>query len=312
MINLFFSHNIDKNKWNDFVFKSINGTIFNTIEWINVWEDSFPNAKAVFLIDNNWECGIVFMKIKKIIFNNYYSLPFGDYGGILISPKLKVESEKSREIIKYFPQSYGMIGITDFYSAIKNMPQFNKILCRTHIIELEEPSNIFNSLSPEKKRIVKQIDKYDVQVDLLYNEEELDECYRMILATAQRHNTKPRFGINFYKNIFRFMGKYLRWCIAKKDNKPLANMINFVYKDTIFYWDGGSYDFGLKYRPNDAIIWDNIKWGNQNGYKYYNLGSSPNPGLAKFKESWNAKEKYYPFYYKKNLLFKLCQSILKK
>ena len=87
-------------------------------------------------------------------------------------------------------------------------------------------------------------------------------------------------------------------------------MIHLVYKDTIIYWDGSSYTQGLKYRPNNALMWEAIKWGCEKGYKYYNLGSSPKSasGLGRFKEGWGADKKIYYTYYKKSYLFRFLKS----
>jgi lipid II:glycine glycyltransferase (peptidoglycan interpeptide bridge formation enzyme) len=90
----------------------------------------------------------------------------------------------------------------------------------------------------------------------------------------------------------------LCWLMARQDGEPLAHIINLCYEKELFYWQGGSFRSGLRYRPNDALIWHTIRWGSTQGFSVYNLGTSPTPGVAKFKAGWGAITLSYQAYHR--------------
>ncbi|MCK4352007.1 GNAT family N-acetyltransferase [candidate division WOR-3 bacterium] len=318
---------ISPTEWNNLVMNSKNGTVFNTIEWIKVWNSGYQNATPLFLIlpaspsgreADGIKAGIPVVEIRKGGFKNYYSLPYGGYGGVLTIHENEKETKKLlSSFAKLAKGRWGMLALTDFYDNLKEEfwepLGFKKIQCTTHILPLFfEPQNIWrNFLSSKIRNQVRQSQKMGVKVSLVKSKNEIVECHKMLKETVRRHKkVSPELTFKFYLNLFRTMGKFLRWTIAQKGDIFLAYAIHFVYKDTIIWWDNASYTNGLQYRPNNALIWETIQWGCEKGYKYYNLGSSPQnaPGLVKFKEGWGAEKKVYCTYYKKSFLFKTLKS----
>ena len=306
---------INSANWNNLVINSRNGTVFNNIEWARVWHLSYKNATSLFLVlkESKLRAGMPIIEIQKFGFKSYYSMPYGNYGAVL-----SANPQETKALLSSFAKlthgNWGMLGFYDFYDEAKDLKSlgFKTLDSATHILSLsKDPQTLWNqSITSTRRQLVRQAQRKDVKISLVENESRVRECYKMLEETAKRHDKKaPRFPLKFYLNIFHTMKKFLRWTIATQSDQPLANIINFVYKDTITYWDGGSYTHALQYRPNDALIWDTIKWGCENNYKYYDLGGSPAPGLAKFKQEWGAKEKHYPFYYKKSPLFKTLKAL---
>ncbi|MCK4307992.1 GNAT family N-acetyltransferase [candidate division WOR-3 bacterium] len=308
-------YDIDPAEWNSLL-NSKNAFVFNTLEWTNVWNLSYEDAHPLFLVTkiNGFQSAIPFIEIKKFGFKSYYSMPYSDYGAILLNSQLSSSCNLQSAFAKLAHGNWGMLSFSDFHEEAKGLESlgFKKLDSVTHILSLAKDSQALwnQSISSTRRQFVRQSQQKDVKISLVESESQVRECYKMLEDTAKRHNKKAsRFPLKFYLNIFNIMGKFLRWTIAIQDNQPIANIINFIYKDTITYWDGGSYTHALQYRPNDALIWDAIKWGCNNNYKYYDLRGSPTPGLAKFKQEWGAKEKHYPFYYKKSPLFKTLKTL---
>jgi lipid II:glycine glycyltransferase (peptidoglycan interpeptide bridge formation enzyme) len=254
------------------------------------------------------QAGIPLMKISKFGFNSYYSMPYGGYGSILLSNNNK---EKANELIHHLScftkGRWGIIELVDFYNELEGyMGGFNRDRRITHILPLLPNSQEVweKSINPKTRNKISQAQKKGITVSIVESENEIKECYKMREDTIKRHEVSTNYlPLKFYLALFDEMKNYLRWTIAYKDNQALAYAIHFVYKDTIIWWDNSSYTSALQYRPNNALIWEAIKWGCENGYKYYNLGGSPSEGLIKFKESWGADEKVYWAYYKKSKVF---------
>ncbi|MBI4721559.1 MAG: GNAT family N-acetyltransferase [Candidatus Stahlbacteria bacterium] len=316
---------LDHDEWNTFVMEAINGTVFNTIEWIKVWQNSFPNATPLFIVlrEKEIQSAIPLIKIRKAGFTNYYSMPYGDYGGILSNPKSQAPSPNYSQVEALFSQlsklakgRWGTIAISDFYDTAKDLESIGvqKVKTTTHILTLADNyQEIWGKLIPLKRQLVRQSQRKGVEIVKVKDEQDVVECYKMLEETAVRHGKrKPRFKLNFYLNIFNEMGKYLRWTMATVEQKKLATSICFAYKDTLTYWDGGAYSNALEYRPNDALMWDGIKWGSENRYEHFNLGGSPSKGLARFKEKWGAKTKDYWTYYLQSAGFKIAKYLIGK
>jgi len=59
----------------------------------------------------------------------------------------------------------------------------------------------------------------------------------------------------------------------------------------IYCWGESLKEFS-KLNPNYLLLWEIIKYGCKNGYKYLDFGrSQPNTGIFFFKEGWGAKPK---------------------
>ncbi|MDD5530247.1 MAG: peptidoglycan bridge formation glycyltransferase FemA/FemB family protein [bacterium] len=325
---VFDSKNLDVDKWNKLLNKSHNSSVFNTPEWAKLYEASFPNTKAVFLAtehNDEFIAGLPIIEIKKIGFVSYYSMPYGHYGGVIIDTKNADSKIQKLELITQFnkliKKNWGVVGLSDFYGELEEcqleMSGYKKFKYKTQLLNLSDnEQTIWNQLAHSTKSKIKQSKNYEVDVKCISNETEIKDCYKMFEDTSRKHGeNKLQFTIQFYCNLFYTMNKFLRWTVAKKDNKNIATTIYLVFQDTIIWLASASYTESLKYRPNNALVWDAIKWGCNNGYKYFNFGGSPvsAEGLKKFKESWGTKEESHWFYYKKSsgfMLFDTLRNIL--
>ncbi|MFA5033320.1 MAG: GNAT family N-acetyltransferase [bacterium] len=323
-IKIFDSKNLDINKWNELLNKSHNSSVFNTLEWAKLCETSFPNTKAVFLATENndeFSAGLPIIEIKKLGFTNYYSMPYGHYGGVIINTKSADSKIQKLELIaklnKLIKKNWGILGLSDFYGELEECQLessgYKKLKYKTQLLTLTgNEKTIWDQFANSTKLKIKQSKNYEVNVKFVNNEAEIQDCYKMFEDTSRKHGEdKLQFTMEFYHNVFYTMKKLLRWTIARKDNKNIATTMYFIFKDTIIWLAGASYTADLKYRPNNALVWDAIKWGCNNGYKYFNFGGSPvsAEGLKKFKESWGAKEESHWFYYKKSSRFMMFDAL---
>lgn len=326
-IEILKTKDLDSKQWNKFVKESFNGSVFNTVEWIRVWESK--GSEGIFFVlyeDGEIKAGLPVVMVKKMGLKNYYSMPYGTYGGLLIKRKpetfgevgdLSEDEARKEEIIsmflKFAGNKFGIIGLSDFYNELASFGLwqlgFNKLTYKTQLLELFPNENILwnKKLASSTRLKVKQAQKHGVEVDFIKSKFEITDCYNLFKDTALRHKEKgPAFPLEFYNKLFDEMGSILRWSIARKGRDILASTVHFIFGDTIFSWASASGSTVLSYRPNNAIIWDTIKWGCNNGYKYYNFGGSPADakGLYNFKEGWGAREKEYYFYYKESSKFR--------
>lgn len=55
--------------------------------------------------------------------------------------------------------------------------------------------------------------------------------------------------------------------------------IVLCYKELIYDWFAGADEKYLRYRPNDILPWEVMKWGSLNGYKVFDFGGAGIPNV---------------------------------
>lgn len=306
---------LPRGRWDQLLTCSPQRTIFHTPEWISIWELVYPHARSwVILAWSGGEirAGLPVVQFRRGPFSNFYSLPYGTYGGPVYP---RGDAEPVKGLLETFAslKGFGERVITDFYGECAPLTRlgFRVDTLTTQILNLSEGlKEVWQGLSPAKRRLVRQAERFGVEV-VPVSPEEIEVCYRMDEDTAHRHRCRPKFHPIIYHHLYNQLNPagMLYWVMARRRGKPLAHIINLCYEKELFYWQGGSFSSGLRYRPNDCLIWHTIRWGCEHGFQYYNLGASPTPGLAKFKEGWGAKPMSYPVYHRDFIPFTLLKRL---
>jgi len=81
--------------------------------------------------------------------------------------------------------------------------------------------------------------------------------------------------------------------MAEYNNKPIAGILQFIYKK-VCYWTGNvSLEEYWDKRPIDSLIWHSIKWAAENNLRLFDFGSTPNDpksGHYFHKKTWGVKK----------------------
>ena len=306
---------VDEKKWENLVLTSKYSSFYHTKIWSEILEKSFPDCEALFFIseEQNYIAGLPLIQFKKKGFHSFFSMPFGAYGGIIGNLSEEQKIQLLRDVVQFVSEKKHLrLQIVDFFDQNKELEtlNFKKISTFTHQINLENPK----SESGFQKRGYEQSLKRNLGVREVGSLEEVKICYQLYLATAQKHQLKQiKYPLNFYENLFSsgVNSNHLKWWIVLKEKQIMAYQINFVFKDTLYYWDGGSSPDSLADRPNDALMGHSITWAKSENLKYYNLGGSPkeSEGLIRFKEEWGGERKDYFIYEKESALGRIQKAV---
>jgi lipid II:glycine glycyltransferase (peptidoglycan interpeptide bridge formation enzyme) len=143
--------------------------------------------------------------------------------------------------------------------------------------------------------------------------EQVEEYYEMAKYTYTLRGGRLPYPFQFYRYLFEIMlnKNLIKWHLARKDGKPIAGTLHFVYKDMVFDLLDTSYREYQNLRANDLLVYNMIKWSCENSFKYYNFGSSGgDEKLMRFKEIWGGERSYFPMYEKRMLLYKIVRGTL--
>lgn len=319
-LELLYLADLDEQKWEELLFNSPVSTFYHKSNWAKLWFSSFVYFTPLFLVysgeNGEYKAGFPFILSDKYRLKRVYSMPFGTYGGMIFSEGLqteevtKVYERMDEELRKLKLVSAEVI---DFFGQQKKLDQFGfrAEKAYTHLLDL---SKHMDDPVHKTKRGAIQAEKKGVKIEPLSSVEKIRDCYNLVLERDKRHGLKrSKFPVGLYENIWNILklGQELRWSMATAKEQIIAFQINFLYKDTIYYWEGASLSEASNLRPNDALFSDTIQWGISKGYKYLNLGGSPEKatGLVRFKEAWGGEKKEYFIYSKKKFWYRTLEKL---
>jgi len=306
---------VDYKEWNNLIEKSSNSTVFHTLEWMNVMKRTNKKISPLYIIarDGNGEiCGGLQL-FNHAIVNGIYCLETPYWGNPIL---IDEDNEDIRRMILKRLGKFGKkpniarIFLGDFYNTCSYLNQlgFKKENFFTYVLELKISFDWMwkNRFDRNARRNIMKAQKNDIKIEKITNLSQVEQYYQISKHTHMRLDNEVRYSLDFYKNVYEIMGRKRRiyWHLAKKNDIVMAGALHFLHKDTIFNFLSATYSQYFKYSPNRLLISSAIKWGLDNGYKYYNLGGNPQKakGLNKFKESWGAVKKDYAIYtYERNL-----------
>jgi predicted N-acyltransferase len=318
-------NDLNENSWNKLLEDSPQSTVYHTKSWAEVWEKSYPKSHSFFITatdeKGNYLAGMPIWQKEKFGLKSLFSMPFGTYGGLI--KKKEIDKSISYHIYERLEQMFKGQRIIkaqfiDFFSSndyLQNIG-FSPLKYFTHLIllyQIDENDHL-QIFSRKRREGIRQSQRRGVKVKDIRSLEDIPRCYQLWMETSRRHNNKsPKYPFKLFENIFTIMGRgdLLKWLIALKGERIIGSLINFVFKDTLYAWGGGSDFKELNARPNDALFLYSILWAKRKGLRLFNFGATPEgaEGMIKFKESWGALRKEYLIYEKKKRLGKLLEKI---
>jgi hypothetical protein len=126
--------------------------------------------------------------------------------------------------------------------------------------------------------------------------EGIDRLYRMLQASFQ-HAKIPLPDQSLFTGVMTCLPQeWVRVRTAFLDQQPVASIISLAFGDRVFSWYGGTLRLpGLS--PFACIVWDDIVWGAEHGFRYYDFGGAGWPdedyGPRKFKAQFGGTELHY-------------------
>jgi CelD/BcsL family acetyltransferase involved in cellulose biosynthesis len=315
LVKIDFISTLSQEDWQSFLNQVEEASIFHTFEWSEVLTQTYPHYQKMLIIAE--ERGELLGFLPLIIIKQpwysrrYYSLPFGTYGGALL--KKGVNEKVREEILKKFNQLTGKfftrrLEVVDFFHQNSFLEKLNfkkRKLC-TLIIRLDQDLRKIwrENLSPETRNQTRQAQKYGVGVEEVDSFEKIKVCYQMVEELNKRRQIKKSlYPFELLVNIYKIMKRkgLVKWLIARQGGEFLSYSLNFSYQKNLMGWLNASFKRYWSLRPNNALYWHLIEWGNKNGYQELNIGaiSEEAKGLLHFKKQWGGEEKYYYLYSKR-------------
>lgn len=298
-----------KDKWDNFVRESNNGTIFQMQKFF----DYHPEGKYTFNHLIFFDKGNIVALLPGSRIGSLYESPIGSSYGSIVTKDVKFAY--AMEIVSALLEYGKKIGIKEFLltsapRVYEKHPNENLDFAMlwqgfnydlhyiSSAIKLFPDRDIISRFQPTIRRnIRKALKNPDIRIEL---NNRYDEFHPILVDNKARHDITPTHTLEdllklkklFPENILLFMVYYKDEPIAGSNvfvcNKQVAlcfyNMLKYEYENL---------------KPIHYVMYEVVKWSTEHGYQYVDIGVSqdtnadnpmtPSMSLIDFKEKFDAK-----------------------
>jgi predicted N-acyltransferase len=298
-----------KDKWDEFVLSSNNGTIFHMQRFFDYHSEGKFIFNHLLFLDKGNIVGV----LPGSRIGDLYESPIGSSYGSIVTKDLKFSY--AIEMINTLKKYGKKTGIRKFLltsapRVYEHHPNENLDFAMLWLgfsyglhyissaIKLFPDEDIISRFQPTVRRNIRKAFKdSDLKVELNNN---YHEFYPILIENKARHDVKPTHSLEdllklkqlFPKNILLFMVYY--------KGKPIAGSNIFICNKQVVlcFYNMLLYEYE-HLKPIHRVMYEVVKWSTENGYKYVDIGVSqdtkaenpmtPSIGLIDFKEKFDAK-----------------------
>jgi FemAB-related protein (PEP-CTERM system-associated) len=288
-------------KWNSYVDKNSNGSVFHTSSWQRMIESSFQHRPYHLIYEDGIGniAGILplFLVRSRIFGRMLVSTPQAAYGGILADSEFfALELLKKAQEIAH-SQNAEFLELRSFQNAVNNPDLAGKDLYVTFRQELfEDPEKNFLAI-PRKTRAECRA---GINKGLEFRTDGIgvDDFYRVYSRSVRDLGT-PVFSRKLFENGLREFGDRCMIFSVHSNGTLVSAVWTLFYKDEVIPYYGGSIREYNHLGVNNFMYWMLIKYGCENGYRIFDFGrSKKGTGSFDFKKRWGMTMIDLPYQYK--------------
>ena len=284
--------------WEDFVNNHKEATIFHSIEWKKVIEQTF-GFKPEYLVVEDSDKNIVGISpafnIKTFLGRVIVSQPFFEYGGPIVDVQFNRAYE---DIFNFYKNKYNKDNLTyieikvlsnsdnSYFDKAGYVQQFKAYDYYLDIKGKNFEKDIWNGLYTKKSRVrnsVKNAIKNGVRVS---EEIDINTYYDLYLKTMAKLGSPP-----LPKALFENIAKYTkaRFTFAYLKDIPIGGMMSFPFNNRDLMVGLVSDEKHLKCRGNDILYNEQIEYATSSGFEIVDFGRTrPDSDYEQYKKKWGA------------------------
>lgn len=298
-----------KERWDEFVADSNNGTIFHLQKFFDYHSTDKFNFRHLLFCDGD--------KIEAVlpgsIIDGTYESPIGASYGSIVTGDVKFEKAiLIVETLIAYAKEKGLnkIMLTAAPTVYERYPNQNLDFAMlwkgfkydlhyiSSAIKLDKERDIISRFQPTVRRnIRKSLKNSDIRVEI---NERYDQFYPILLDNKARHNVKPTHTLEELLKLKELLPENLRLFLVYHKETPIAGSLMFFVNDTcaLCFYNMLLYDYA-EYKPIHRIMYEVVKYSTENNYSYVDIGVSqdtsaenpmtPSMSLIDFKEKFDAK-----------------------
>lgn len=298
-----------KEKWDNFVLESNNGTIFHLQKFFDYHPKSRFNFNHLIFLDKD---NIVAVLPGSRI-DDLFESPIGSSYGSIVTKDVKFAEamEMVSTLIKYGKK----VGIKEFLltsapRVYERHPNENLDFAMlwqgfnydlhyiSSAIKLFPDQDIISRFQPTVRRnIRKSLRNSDIRIEI---NDRYDQFYPILLENKARHDVKPTHSLEELVKLKKLLPENILLFMIYYKDEPIAGSCMFICNKQVAlcFYNMLRYEFE-KLKPIHRIMYEVVKWATEQGFKYVDIGVSqdtkaanpmtPSMSLIDFKEKFDAK-----------------------
>ncbi len=284
-------YNEDGRAWDAFVASHQDSTNYHQYGWRKVVEKSFGHRTMYLAATNRYNeiCGVLpYVKMKSRLFGNFLvSLPFFNYGGMLISEDSASAMllDASRKMLSGSGVNHIELRHLKMCADVEATKQ-HKV---TMILDLKKnEEEQWNALNAKVRNQVRKAEKSGLQA-VIGRMDLLDGFYEVFCRNMRDLGT-PVYGRSFFQNVLEEFADTTRILVVTLNGRTIAGALLTWYRDTLEVpWASSNRDF-RPLCPNNLLYWEAIRFAIGMGARAFDFGrSTPGEGTYEFKKQWGAR-----------------------
>lgn len=291
-------------EWDDFVIRN-EGNFLQSFEWGNLQETIL---KKVFRLEVK-SLGQVLLQAQvikeKILFKNYFYIPYGPVFGLRNSLEDNFQSLKLflKEVKKLAKKEKAVFLRVEPIFPLPDFGEFNfqdapkRIQPKkTLILNLEKSEgDLLKSFKKRTRYNIKLAEKRGVLVDI--KDDYSDDFYKLLKKTKERQEFRS-YPEEYYKELLKIKGERLaaRLFLAKFEKRPVAATLTVSFGERITTLHSG---FDYQYRELKApylLRWRIAQQAKKDGLEecdFWGINEEKWPGVTRLKKSFRGRELEY-------------------
>lgn len=291
-------------EWNRFVKSHKNATVFHTIEWKKVLEDTF-GYKPEYLMVEDLEGRIVGISpafsVRTLFGRSIVSQPFFEYGGPIVDEgfdnafvdilkfyRYKVEKDGIKNVeIRPLPDSMNIHPYLDKAGFVKQFKAYDFYI---DIEGKDFEKDIWLGLYTKKSRVRNSVKKAIKSGVSIVVDDDVNTYYSLYIKTMNKLGSPPYPRVLF-ENINKYVGASVRFTYAYINGTSIAAMMSFPFNNRNLMVGLVSDENYQECRATDLLYNEQIEYSTKNNYYVVDFGRTrPNSSYEQYKRKWNAKQ----------------------
>ncbi len=301
-------NSLDDNCWREFVDQQPHSTIFHTPEMFQVFDrvKGYRPKLWVCVGDNGKILALlppVVVTLKDNLLHHLTSRAIA-FGGVLCTP-----DQAGKDALVFLLGLYTQnAGKEVLFTELRNLsdtsfiqPVFEKFnfVYEEHLdylIDLDcSPEAILQNIgSRTRKHIRKGLRKGTVTVEEVGDRKKITEWYDLVARTYNAAHV-PLADHSLFEAAFDILQPrgMVKFWLARIGSNCVAASVELLHKDVIYGWYGGVDRAYSDEVPGELLMWHILKWGAENGFRFYDFGGAGKPneeyGVRDFKAKFGGK-----------------------
>ncbi len=161
-----------------------------------------------------------------------------------------------------------------------------------YIMDLSKGTDhLWKTLHPTRRKQINRGLRRNIKAEIATDIQDIAPYYKILLSTYLKAGL-PLMDMSYFKRIIEEFSLTKQLVVVRilKDHELIAHRIVLAYNKTLYDWFAGSNSQFHDHYPNDIAVWEILRWGSINGYKYFDFGGAGNPnskyGVRDFKRKF--------------------------